>query len=105
MKDDKGFIGLNPNKSKLHLGNLFSKFEKGEPSSNGNVRMKIKGFSISFGSSNNGLRTIGYRYREAEIRMGTNLYLDGDANDRDGRLEISLPKDKKSQFILSVKSK
>ena len=104
VKDDKGYIGLNPNKSKLHLGNLFSKFEKGEPSSNGDVSMKIKGFSISFGSSNNGLRTIGYRYSEAGILMGANLYLAGDANDRDGRLEISLPRDKKSQFILSVKS-
>ena len=105
VKDDKGFIGLNPNKSKLHLENLFSKFEKGEPSSDGGVSMKIKGFSISLGSSNNGLRTIGYRYTETGIRMGANLYVVGDANDRDGRLEISLPKDKKSQFILSVKSK
>ncbi len=105
VQDSTGFIGLNATKSKLHLEDLFSKFEKGEPSQDGGMSLKIKGFSLSLGSANNGLRTIGYRYTEKGIRMGTNLYVVGEANDRDGQLEISMPKDKKNQFIVSVKSK
>lgn len=105
VKDETGFIGLNANKSKLHLENLFSKFEKGEANNENGLNLKIKGFSITLGSSDNGLRTIGYRYTETGIRAGTNLYVVGEANDRDGRLEITLPKDKNDPFIISVKSK
>jgi hypothetical protein len=37
--------------------------------------------------------------------MGTQLYVVGEANDRDGALRISKPNDKNDQFIVSVKSK
>lgn len=109
VKDDTGFIEVNSNKSKFHTEKLYSNFEKGDPNadSGGGLNLKIKGFSIGIGGSNQnkGLRTIGYRYTETGIRMGTQLYVVGDANDRDGVLRISNPKDKEDQFIVSVKSK
>ncbi|MFT5823395.1 MAG: hypothetical protein ACI8ZM_004656 [Crocinitomix sp.] len=107
--DETGFIEVNANKSKFHTEKLYSNFEKGDPNkdSSGGLNLKIKGFSIGIGggSKNKGLRTIGYRYTETGIRMGTQLYVVGDANDRDGGLIISDPKDKADQFIVSVKSK
>ncbi len=107
VKDDTGFVAINATKSQLHTETLFTKFEKGEPNPLVGSSLKIKGFSISLGDNNssNGFRTIGYRYSESGIRVGAKLYVVGDANDRNGTLEISHPKDKKSPFIVSVKSK
>ena len=107
VKDDTGFIAVNANNSKFHTEKLFSNFEKGEPNQNsGGINISIKGFSLGIGGGKNkGIRTIGYRYTETGIRNGTDLYVVGDANDRDGKLEISKPKDKNDQFIVSVKSK
>lgn len=106
VKDDTGFIAVNANKSTFHTEKLHSSFEKGEQKSEGGLNLKIKGFSIGIGgSSDKSLKTIGYRYTETGIRLGTNLYVVGDANDREGSLQISKPKEKSDQFIVSVKSK
>lgn len=105
VKDDTGFIAINPKKSKFHSEKLYSNFEKGDPNQSGGLNLKIKGFSIGIGGKDKGIRTIGYRYTETGIRMNTNLYVVGDANDRDGGLMISKPKDRKDPFIVSVKSK
>lgn len=106
VKDDTGFIAVNATKSTFHTEKLFSSFEKGEPSAQSGLNFNIKGFSFGVGgSANNGLKTIGYRYTETGIRLGTNLYVVGDANDREGRLQISKPKEKSDPFIVSVKSK
>ena len=105
VKDDTGFVLVDPAKSKFHDEQLFSKFEKGDPQPNG-LHISIKGFTIGLGGNKNkGIRTIGYRYVERGIRLGTPLYVVGQANDRDGHLEISRPSDKKEPFIVSVKSK
>lgn len=105
VKDDTGYVAVDPTKSTFHDEQLFSKFEKGDPQPNG-LHISIKGFKIGLGSSNDkGIKTIGYRYVERGIRVGTPLYVVGQANDRDGHLEIARPNDKKDPFIVSVKSK
>lgn len=104
VKDETGFIAIDPAKSKFHDEQLFSKFEKGDPQPNG-LHISLKGFKIGFGGGNKGIRTIGYRYTERGIRLGTALYVVGQANDRDGHLEIAKPSDKSDPFIVSVKSK
>lgn len=104
VKDETGFIAIDPAKSKFHDEQLFSKFEKGDPQPNG-LHISIKGFKIGFGVGNKGIRTIGYRYTERGIRLGIALYVVGQANDRDGHLEIAKPSDKSDPFIVSVKSK
>jgi len=56
--------------------------------------------SSNFGSSN----TIGYRLVEECIPINTQLYVYGEASDRQGELAILKPKDKGQNFIVSVKS-
>jgi len=103
IKDSSGFIEIDANSSQLDTEQLHSNFEKGEPTQSG-MNLKIGGVSINFGSSNKGTRTIGYNYKEVGIRMNSKLYVLGDANDRDGSLIVSKPKDKSQPFIVSTKS-
>lgn len=108
VQDDTGVIAINPKKSKMDTEELYSTFEKGDPNGNdGGLNVKLGKLSIGLGSkaTSNGLRTIGYRYEEVGIKLNKALYVVGDANDRDGELVISKPKDKKVPFILSSKSK
>lgn len=110
VKDDTGFIAINPKKSKLDTEKLHSNFEKGDPNQNeqsNGLNIKFKGLSFGIGgkSMNNGLRTIGYHYEEVGIRMNQPLYVVGEANDRDGQLIISKPTNKKNPFIISSKTK
>lgn len=49
-------------------------------------------------------RTIGYRFVEEAIPINARLYVYGEASDRDGELMIVKPKDRKQNFIVSVKS-
>ena len=102
VKDSTGFIAINAKKSKLDTMQLHSKFEKGENQSGLNI--KLGAVSIGIGGGNNTNKTIGYEYKEVGIKMDQNLYVLGDANDRDGSLIISNPKDSKLPFIVSTKS-
>ena len=102
LKDDTGFIEVNPNKSKFDTQQLHSKFEKGEQPTG--VKIKLGGLSIGLGSVSATSKTIGFEYKEVGIKMNQNLYLLGDANDRDGSLIVSKPQDKKMPFIVSIKS-
>jgi hypothetical protein len=105
VKDATGFIAINPKKSKLDTMQLHSKFEKGEPQQSG-LNIKLGGISIGLGggSGNSSHKTIGYEYKEIGIKQGQNLYVLGDANDRDGSLIVSNPTDKKYPFLVSTKS-
>ncbi|UKN02680.1 E3 ubiquitin ligase family protein [Paracrocinitomix mangrovi] len=103
VKDETGFIKIDPGKAKLHTESLMSKFEQGEPQQSG-LSVKIGGFSLGIGGGNNGHKTIGYNYREEGIKLNTELYVLGDANDRDGALKVSKPQDNKQPFIVSTKS-
>lgn len=102
VKDDSGFVPINASKAELHTQQLFSNFEQGNPSDNGGLKLKIGNFSLGVGG-NTDYKTIGYRYTEEGIRLNTNLYVLGEANDRDGQLLISKPNDKQP-FIVSTKS-
>lgn len=80
-----------------------SKFEKGDNPSGLNVN--LGGLKIGLGGAGSSdYRSIGYEYLEEGIKMGADLYVLGDANDRDGALKVSKPKDSKQPFIVSTKS-
>ena len=104
LKDNTGFVSINAAKAELHKQQLFSNFEQGNPSDNGGMKLKIGNFSLGIGGGNNDYKTMGYRYTEHGIKVGTNLYVLGDANDRDGKLIVAKPQDKKQPFIVSTKS-
>ncbi|MCG8576488.1 MAG: E3 ubiquitin ligase family protein [Flavobacteriales bacterium] len=105
VKDSTGFIQVDPTKAELHEEQLYSTFEKGDPSENNALNVKIGGVSFGIGKKDKGYKTIGYKYEEHGIKLGSDLYVVGDANDRDGKVEVSKPKDKKQPFIVSIKSK
>jgi hypothetical protein len=103
IKDDTGFILIDPAKAEIHPSQVHNNFERGEP---GNNAANIIASAITQGlmGSSNTRRTIGYRYTESAILVNTNLYVVGDANDREGRLQVSKPAEKKYPFIVSTKS-
>ena len=103
LKDDSGFIEVDPAKADLHTEKVHSSFEKGEPNQNSALSLKIGKFSLGVGSANNDYRLIGYEQVEHAIKLGSDLYILGDANDRDGRLKVSKPNTNKP-FIVSTKS-
>jgi len=104
VKDDTGFILIDPANSELHAVQIHSNFERGEPNADALVKFKIGGVSFGLGDSTPGRKTIGYRYTETAIALGQDLYVIGDANDREGRLQIAKPSDKAQPFIVSTKS-
>jgi E3 Ubiquitin ligase len=104
VQDDTGFIAIDAAKAKLDTEKLMSKFEKGELQQSG-LNVKIAGLNIGIGGSGQkDYRSIGYEYTETGIKMNTDLYVLGDANDRDGDLRVSKSQDKKQPFIVSTKS-
>lgn len=104
VKDESGFILIDPAKAELHAIQIHSNFEKGEPNADALVKFKIGGMSFGIGDRTPDKRTIGYRYTETAIPMNQNLYVLGDANDREGRLMVSKPKESRYPFIVSTKS-
>ncbi|MBI3133094.1 MAG: E3 ubiquitin ligase family protein [Bacteroidetes bacterium] len=104
VKDETGFIQIDPAKAELHAIQIHSNFEKGEPNADALVKFKIGGVSFGLGDTTPGRRTIGYRYTETAIPLNQALYVLGDANDREGRLLISKPKESRYPFIVSTKS-
>ncbi len=104
VKDDSGFIKIDPAKAELHTEQIFSQFEKSDSKDNNALNIKIGGFSLGIGDKNPGIKSIGYKYTEEAIKLNTDLYVLADANDRDGTLNLSKPKDKKLPFIVSTKS-
>lgn len=104
VKDDTGFIQIDPAKAELHAIQIHSNFEKGEPNADALVKFKIGGVSFGLGDKNPDKRTIGYRYTEVAIPMNQDLYVIGDANDREGKLQVSKPKESRYPFIVSTKS-
>jgi len=88
----------------LHTEQIFSTFERADATDNSALSVKLGGFSLGIGQKTPGIKSIGYRYTEDAIRLNSDLYVLGDANDRDGKLVVSKPKDKKYPFIVSNKS-
>jgi len=103
IKDDTGFIAIDPAKAELHAVQIHSNFEKGDLNKNNAANIIASAISIGLGNHMNH-RTIGYRYTETAILLNANLYVIGDANDREGRLQIAKPADKSQPFIVSTKS-
>ena len=104
VKDGTGFIGIDPAKAELHAVQIHSNFERGDLNQNSAANVIASAISQSLTGGSNTRRTIGYRYTEMAIPLNTNLYVIGDANDREGRLQIAKPADKSQPFIVSTKS-
>ncbi len=98
LDDGTGSIKINTSGAEIVSKQIYNQFKPGEY--NGSIKINLGG--ILGGSS--GRRTLGYRYVEDVIPLEQNLYILGEASDKDGSLEIKSPGDKKKKFIVSVKS-
>jgi hypothetical protein len=103
IKDETGFILIDPAKAELHAIQVHSNFER-EPHADALLKFKIGGVSFGLGDMNPNTKTIGFRYTEMAIPVNHNLFVIGDANDREGRLMMSKPKESRYPFIVSTKS-
>lgn len=103
IKDDSGFILIDPAKAELHAVQVHQNFER-DMNSDAILKFKIGNVSFGLGDKDPNRRTIGYRYTEMAIPLNHHLYVIGDANDREGRLHISKPKESRYPFIVSTKS-
>jgi hypothetical protein len=104
VKDETGFILIDPAKAELHAVQIHSNFEKGDPTGDAVIKFNLGGIKFGIGDKTPDKRTIGYRYTETAIPMNQDLYVLGDANDREGRLQVSKPKESRYPFIVSTKS-
>ncbi|MBK9192638.1 MAG: E3 ubiquitin ligase family protein [Crocinitomicaceae bacterium] len=103
VKDETGFILIDPAKAEIHAIQVYSNFER-DPHKDALLKFKIGGVSFGLGDTDPNRRTLGYRYTETAIPVNQNLYVLGDANDREGRLHMSKPKESRYPFIVSTKS-
>jgi hypothetical protein len=94
VDDGTGSIKITSGGADIVSKQIYNEFKPGEYSGS---------FRITLGLGS-GRRTIGYRYTEDVIPIDQNLYILGEASDKDGELVIKKPSDKKKKFIVSVKS-
>lgn len=100
LKDESGEIPISIEGANKISQKVIDTFEPA-PSAGGGLSFSFGNFTFSNSSSN---RTIGYKKVEYCIPTDSSLYILGEVNDRDGKLKVSKPIDKKNQFIVSAKS-
>lgn len=103
VQDSAGKIKINPEGAEIISEKVYSDFKTGEL---GGSKITIGSFSITLPSVTavSGRRTIGYEYEESIISVGREIYILGEAADSSGVIQIQKPSDKKSKFIISIKS-
>lgn len=66
--------------------------------------MQFGGFSFTLSPTQGGRRITGYHYSEHVIPLGEQVYILGEASDREKELIIRQPQEKGKPFIISVRS-
>lgn len=101
VRDETGVVAIYPEGAKIEGHQVLNRHE---PAQSGAGTISLGNFSMSL-SPNNGRRITGYRYSEQIIPVGEQLYVIGEASDReDGKLALRSPGEKGKPFIVSVRS-
>lgn len=85
VRDDSGRVLVNPDEAELDLVETADRFETAPPSGGGHART----------------RTLGYRYTEQALAVGTRVYVLGCAVDGHGQVQVAHNPRAKQQFIIS----
>jgi hypothetical protein len=103
VRDSTGKILIKAGGAEFIAEKVLSKFEPASIASGG--RISFGGFSMEVPSMGmiGDRKTTGYSFEEYAISVGRDIYVNGQATDRDGELCIASP-GKDSKFIVSVKS-
>ncbi len=103
VEDQTGRILVNPDNAEIIPEKILSEYQQERDIRRNylerdNYRMRLP---FNTGSGRNP-RTLGYRYEEAVIPLDTRIYVNGEATDRAGQLQLRSPAEE-SKFIISVK--
>lgn len=97
LADATGEIEINPEGAEIHPIQSIDRFEReGEGENFSYIAQNI--------ANRGDNKTIGYRYQEWIIPVDAQLYVLGEAHDREGHLRVGKPKDEKENFIISTKT-
>ncbi len=99
LSDNTGAVDISVQGAHFFPIKVLDRFEQGDSQH----KIPVSGISIG----NRGTRTLGFRYLEEIIPINQPIYVLGEANDRDGTLQVSLPENQDSEakrFIISAKS-
>lgn len=106
VRDTTGQVMVNPTDARLTTEDFTDRFEPafaatapGRSVTIGSLRIDLGGTGVLSGS-----RTLGYNIHEEGIRIGANIYVLGESNDRQGSLLISQAIEGNAPFIISTKS-
>lgn len=111
LDDETGLIFIELEGAEFSKEKVYNDYEQGKnPDFTRRVKSSNSGFldsllsGLSSGRRHSGTRILGYKYTEEAIPLDSKLYVIGEANDRNGELTISAPKDKSKPYIISLKS-
>lgn len=112
LDDETGLIFIELDGAELSKELVYSDYEQGEnPDFNKHLNQNTSsGFldallsGLKSRRSGNGTRILGYKYSEEALPLDAKIYVIGEANDRNGELSISAPKEESKPFIISLKS-
>lgn len=97
VEDATGRVKVDPDGASLDTEKALSKFE-----TSGGANLRMGSFSFQARALSGNRRSLGYRYEEQIVPVGRDVYVLGEASDRDG--ELSVLKPGKGKFIISLKS-
>ncbi|MBF0226809.1 MAG: E3 ubiquitin ligase family protein [Desulfobacterales bacterium] len=105
VNDGTGSIKVKPDGAKIISEKVLSRFEPASSQSGNFLRIGSFSFEISgFMGGGGDRRTTGYTFEENAIVIGKDIYVLGEATDREGELCIQRPQDDNNKFIVSTKS-
>lgn len=103
VQDATGQMPVEPDGAHFVAEKVLSRFEQNPGHQGGVLRMGQWSIAVPTSLGQDDRRTLGYRYEEEAIRVGSPIYVLGEATDRHGELRLLRPHDD-GEFIVSVKS-
>jgi hypothetical protein len=101
LRDDSGEVVVVPTTNVQGGRKVVSRFEEGRDDDD-RTEVKIGSFKLALPSSR-GQDTIGYEYEEWVLVPDTRIFVQGEARDDGGRLEVHEPRDGR-ELLISTKS-
>jgi hypothetical protein len=104
VRDETGTILVNPKDAKIDGERVVDRFEPQTAISGGTISFGKFSFSLGGIGTGGGRQTLGYNFSETILPLNRRIFVLGAASDSSGELMIQKPRDKKDQFLISLKS-
>lgn len=104
VQDATGRIRIRPDGAEFVGEEVHSRFESAEQHGGGFLQIGRMRIELPRSYSGGDRRTIGYHFEEEAVPVGSEVYVLGEATDREGELCIVRPMDKDKKLIVSTRS-